>query len=347
MGTGHNLMVHGRMYCTNIDNPSDARLKIPILLEPKGRSALANICQISIKRWLYKPEIAKQLGLPTGAQLGPFAQELQKIIPEAVTIAGDIKLEVAVQDLNGNMVDVIEDFLVVDYQRLFVENIQATQQLHGVTQRLEKEQATFEENYKQFCAGTSRKFDYVELRIEGVDEKVGRLERIARRVPSAVLATFALLALAAALWLVVGRGVHLDHTEHHALNAFEQAKIAQSQHPASPPEQGNIEHSRRCMTYGQALSVPCLRNMFIIKEKNIALFTGNLTLVQNCAESLDNFLDDIAMAVLKSGNLSEISFLRKKYEAQCETTSDPELGHYFGEYDCHPLPDEARRAVTM
>jgi hypothetical protein len=129
------------------------------------------------------------------------------------------------------------------------------------------------------------------------------------------------------------------------LNAFEQAKIAQSQHPASPPEQGNIEHSRRCMTFGQALSVPCL--LATLPEKNIAPFAGNVTLLQNCAESLDDFLDEAAMAVLKSGNLSEISFLRKKYEAQCETTSDPELGHYFGEYDCHPLPDEARRAVTM
>ena len=120
----HTLVVHGRIYCTGVDNPSDERLKID--LGSGGRSALAKICQVKIRQWLYKPEIAAQLGLPSGVQLGPFAQELQRIIPEAVSVAGDLKLDVAVRDASGTLVNEIKDFLVVDYQRLATMTLEAT-----------------------------------------------------------------------------------------------------------------------------------------------------------------------------------------------------------------------------
>jgi hypothetical protein len=136
----HKLVVHGRIYCTGVDNPSDERLKIE--LDSDGRSALAEICQIKIKRWLYKPEIATQLGLPAGVQLGPFAQELEKIIPEAVRVAGDLKLDVAVMDEKGNLVNEIKDFLVVDYQRLAVMNIEATQDINALTVLLQEQIGT-------------------------------------------------------------------------------------------------------------------------------------------------------------------------------------------------------------
>jgi hypothetical protein len=134
----HKLVVHGRIYCTGVDTPSDERVKIEVRssLGGAGRSALAKICGITIKEWLYKPEIAEQLGLPAGVQLGPFAQELQKIIPEAVRIAGDLMLDMSVTDEKGNVVNEIKDFLVVDYQRLSVMTLQATQELSAVIELL-------------------------------------------------------------------------------------------------------------------------------------------------------------------------------------------------------------------
>jgi predicted nucleotidyltransferase len=166
----HTLVVHGRIYCTGVDNASDERIKNE--LDSEGRSALAAICQIKIKRWLYKPEISKQLGLPEDVQIGPFAQELQKVIPEAVRIAGDLKLDVSLTDGHGNTLDEIKGFLVVDYKQLSMMNIKAVQELNTVTVQLREKHTEVETEYWQFREETQRKFDEVGEDLDAVKRDV-------------------------------------------------------------------------------------------------------------------------------------------------------------------------------
>ncbi|XP_033223232.1 myelin regulatory factor-like protein isoform X2 [Belonocnema kinseyi] len=124
------LVVHGNMKVTgHIVQPSDARAKQNVQ-EVDTREQLRNVQQLRVVRYRYAPEFALHSGLGARSQedTGVIAQEVQQILPEAVLPAGDIVLP------NGQR---IENFLVVNKERIFMENVGAVKELCKVTDSLE------------------------------------------------------------------------------------------------------------------------------------------------------------------------------------------------------------------
>lgn len=120
------LTVHGKVYCTGVDHMSDERVKTEKLTK-EGRDHLAKIMEVKLREYNYKSGVP---GQTSESQLGVYAQEIAKVIPEAVHVVGDLKLDMSIEDVaTGIKTDVIKDLKVVDYNRLFIENVGATQQL--------------------------------------------------------------------------------------------------------------------------------------------------------------------------------------------------------------------------
>ncbi|GFU04838.1 myelin regulatory factor [Nephila pilipes] len=123
------LVVHGNIKVTgHIIQPSDARAKTNVQ-EVDTKEQLKNVANMRIVRYKFLPEFAKHIGLgeenPTTT--GIIAQEVQNLIPDAVQEAGDIVLP------NGQH---ISNFLVVNKERIFMENIGAVKELCKVTDNL-------------------------------------------------------------------------------------------------------------------------------------------------------------------------------------------------------------------
>jgi len=124
------LVVYGNAKVTgSIMQPSDERAKTNIE-EVDTRVQLKNVSNMRIVRYQFKPDFAQQVGLKSTEleSTGVLAQEVQRILPEAVKETGDIVLP------NG---DTIEKFLVVNKDRIFMENLGAVKELCKVTDNLE------------------------------------------------------------------------------------------------------------------------------------------------------------------------------------------------------------------
>ncbi|XP_075988632.1 uncharacterized protein LOC142984753 [Anticarsia gemmatalis] len=125
-----NLKVMGQIL-----QPSDARAKHNIE-ELNTAQQLKNVQSIRIVKFNYDPSFAEHSGLlgydpsrPTPLlDTGVIAQEVRKVLPEAVKEAGDVTLP------NG---DTIPKFLVVNKDRIFMENLGAVKELSKVTGNLE------------------------------------------------------------------------------------------------------------------------------------------------------------------------------------------------------------------
>jgi len=124
------LVVHGNVKVTgHIIQPSDKRAKTEIE-EMDTREQLRNVASMRIVKYNFKSEFAESVGLGSDnlKGTGVLAQEVQKIIPDAVKPAGDMVLS------NGEK---IENFLVVNNDRIFMENVGAVKELCKVTDNLE------------------------------------------------------------------------------------------------------------------------------------------------------------------------------------------------------------------
>ncbi|KAF8771004.1 Myelin regulatory factor like protein [Argiope bruennichi] len=123
------LVIHGNLKVTgHIVQPSDARAKTNVQ-EVDTKEQLKNVANMRIVRYEYRPEFAKHIGLgeENRTSTGVIAQEVQTLIPEAVQEAGDIVLP------DGQH---IQNFLVVNKERIFMENIGAVKELCKVTDNL-------------------------------------------------------------------------------------------------------------------------------------------------------------------------------------------------------------------
>ncbi|XP_038046808.1 myelin regulatory factor-like protein isoform X2 [Patiria miniata] len=124
------LVVHGNVRITgHLMQPSDARAKENIEeVDPKEQ--LKNIGKVRIVRYNYIPEFAEQAGLPECDQIetGVIAQEVQDVIPDAVNETGDVQLP------NGSSID---NFLTVNKDRIYMENVGAVKELCRLTDNLE------------------------------------------------------------------------------------------------------------------------------------------------------------------------------------------------------------------
>lgn len=122
------LVVHGNMKVTgHIVQPSDVRAKRDIQ-ECDSRQQLINLRQLRVVKYRYDPEFSTHCGLDAQSDTGIIAQELQDILPEAVMPAGDIVLP------SGTRID---NFLVVNKERILMESVGAVKELCKVTDNLE------------------------------------------------------------------------------------------------------------------------------------------------------------------------------------------------------------------
>nr|XP_019604553.1 PREDICTED: myelin regulatory factor-like protein isoform X1 [Rhinolophus sinicus] len=123
------LVVCGNMKVMGtIMHPSDSRAKQNIQ-EVDTNEQLRRIAQMRIVEYNYKPEFASAMGINTAHQTGMIAQEVREILPRAVREVGDVTCE------NG---ETLENFLMVDKDQIFMENVGAVKQLCKLTNNLEE-----------------------------------------------------------------------------------------------------------------------------------------------------------------------------------------------------------------
>ncbi|XP_065366608.1 uncharacterized protein LOC135959581 [Calliphora vicina] len=128
------LVIHGNLKISgHIVQPSDSRAKQEIG-ELDTSVQLRNLQKIRIVRYRLEPQFALHAGLKSHkdsediVDTGVIAQEVREVIPDAVQEAGSVVLP------NGN---VIENFLLVNKDRILMENIGAVKELCKVTDTLE------------------------------------------------------------------------------------------------------------------------------------------------------------------------------------------------------------------
>ncbi|KAJ7329814.1 hypothetical protein JRQ81_015988 [Phrynocephalus forsythii] len=123
------LVVCGNMKVMGaVMHPSDSRAKQNIQ-EVDTDEQLRRIAQMRLVEYDYKPEFASVMGINHVHQTaGVIAQELQELLPRAVRTVGDVTCE------NGEKVN---DFLMVDKDQIFMENVGAVKQLCKLTNNLE------------------------------------------------------------------------------------------------------------------------------------------------------------------------------------------------------------------
>ncbi|XP_023376547.1 myelin regulatory factor-like protein isoform X1 [Pteropus vampyrus] len=109
-------------------HPSDSRAKQNIQ-EVNTDEQLKRITQMRIVEYDYKPEFASAMGINTAHQTGIIAQEVREVLPRAVREVGDVTCE------NG---ETLENFLMVDKDQIFMENVGAVKQLCKLTNNLEE-----------------------------------------------------------------------------------------------------------------------------------------------------------------------------------------------------------------
>ncbi|XP_065524904.1 myelin regulatory factor-like protein isoform X2 [Lathamus discolor] len=117
-----NAKVMGRVM-----HPSDSRAKQNIR-EVDTNEQLRRITQMRLVEYDYKPEFASVMGIKTTHETGIIAQEVKELLPQAVREVGDVAC---------NDGEKIENFLMVDKDQIFMENVGAVKQLCKLTNNLE------------------------------------------------------------------------------------------------------------------------------------------------------------------------------------------------------------------
>ncbi|XP_010411982.1 myelin regulatory factor-like protein isoform X2 [Corvus cornix cornix] len=117
-----NAKVMGRVM-----HPSDSRAKQNIR-EVDTNEQLRRITQMRLVEYDYKPEFASVMGIKDTHETGIIAQEVKGLLPEAVREVGDVAC---------NDGEKIENFLMVDKDQIFMENVGAVKQLCKLTNNLE------------------------------------------------------------------------------------------------------------------------------------------------------------------------------------------------------------------
>ncbi|XP_062951609.1 myelin regulatory factor [Cynocephalus volans] len=123
------LVVHGNVKVMgSLMHPSDLRAKEHVQ-EVDTTEQLKRISRMRLVHYRYKPEFAASAGIEAASpETGVIAQEVKEILPEAVKDTGDVVFA------NGKT---IENFLVVNKERIFMENVGAVKELCKLTDNLE------------------------------------------------------------------------------------------------------------------------------------------------------------------------------------------------------------------
>ncbi|KXJ12702.1 Myelin regulatory factor [Exaiptasia diaphana] len=89
---------------------------------------LRNVSKMKLYRYSYSQEYLDIAGVNTDLDTGVIAQEVREVLPDAVKESEDLKLP------DGKK---IEKFLVVNKERIFMENVGAVKELCKLTDKLE------------------------------------------------------------------------------------------------------------------------------------------------------------------------------------------------------------------
>ncbi|XP_072528841.1 myelin regulatory factor-like protein isoform X2 [Salminus brasiliensis] len=108
-------------------HPSDRRAKENIQ-EVDSTEQLKRIAKMRIVEYDYKPEFATKMGIDQVHETGIIAQEVRELLPTAVREVGDIPCS------DGRT---LHNFLMVDKEQIFMENVGAVKQLCKLTDNLE------------------------------------------------------------------------------------------------------------------------------------------------------------------------------------------------------------------
>ncbi|XP_026778884.3 myelin regulatory factor-like protein [Pangasianodon hypophthalmus] len=108
-------------------HPSDSRAKENVK-EVDSTEQLRRIAQMRIVEYDYKPEFASKMGIDHVHETGIIAQEVRELLPTAVREVGDVTCS------DGQK---IHNFLMVDKEQIFMENVGAVKELCKLTDNLE------------------------------------------------------------------------------------------------------------------------------------------------------------------------------------------------------------------
>ncbi|TSP25375.1 Myelin regulatory factor-like protein [Bagarius yarrelli] len=108
-------------------HPSDSRAKENVK-EVDSTEQLKRIAQMRIVEYDYKPEFASKMGIDQVHETGIIAQEVKELLPTAVREVGDVTCS------DGQK---IHNFLMVDKEQIFMENVGAVKELCKLTDNLE------------------------------------------------------------------------------------------------------------------------------------------------------------------------------------------------------------------
>ncbi|XP_068218449.1 myelin regulatory factor-like protein isoform X3 [Palaemon carinicauda] len=138
------LVINGNLKVTGqFLQPSDKRAKKDVE-EVDTREQLKNVSNLRVVTYAYKDEFAETAGIRPDEvfDTGVIAQEVKEVIPDAVKTTGDLTLS------NG---DKIDNFLFVNKDRIFMENVGAVKELCKVTGNLENRIGELEKMNKKIA----------------------------------------------------------------------------------------------------------------------------------------------------------------------------------------------------
>ncbi|XP_064022271.1 myelin regulatory factor-like protein [Pogoniulus pusillus] len=161
-----NAKVMGRVM-----HPSDSRAKQNIR-EVDTNEQLRRITQMRLVEYDYKPEFASVMGIKNTHETGIIAQEVKELLPQAVKEAGDVACD------DGEK---IENFLMVDKDQIFMENVGAVKQLCKLTNNLEVRIEELEQWNKKLA--TLKRMSSLKSTVSQ-ESKASRYSRAASLLPS-------------------------------------------------------------------------------------------------------------------------------------------------------------------
>ncbi|XP_061662410.1 myelin regulatory factor-like protein isoform X2 [Syngnathoides biaculeatus] len=212
-----NAAVMGRLM-----RPSDRRAKHNIR-EVDPEEQLRRITQMRVVEFDYKPEFASSMGIEHTHCTGVLAQEVKELLPSAVKEVGRVRCH------DGREID---NFLLVDKEQIFMENVGALQQLSKMTDSLETRVSELEVWKRRLAklksltgslrsAGTSRKASTASASAQSLRSgpRTSEADGDGCVSPRMFRAGVLTLCLAVAVCIITVGAVHLLHVTQHNVDS--------------------------------------------------------------------------------------------------------------------------------